>query len=74
MRERAIQHQADLQKATDQYIKQAAGTSPADELHKLSELKDKGSISQEEYDKVYGKRSEFMKEERTGFVWLYLRK
>jgi Short C-terminal domain/Phospholipase_D-nuclease N-terminal len=52
MRDRAIQHQADLQKATDQYIKQAAGTSPVDELHKLSELKDKGSISQEEYDKL----------------------
>jgi len=52
MRERAIQHQADLQKATDQYIRQAAGTSPVDELHKLSDLKDKGSISQEEYDKL----------------------
>jgi ABC-type multidrug transport system fused ATPase/permease subunit len=52
MRERAIQHQADLQKATDQYIKQAAGTSPVDELHKLADLKDKGSISQEEYDKL----------------------
>ena len=52
MRERAIQHQADLQKATDQYIKQAAGTSPVDELHKLSDLKDKGAISQEEYDRL----------------------
>jgi hypothetical protein len=28
----------------------------------------------EEYDKVYRKRSEFMKEEMTGFVWLYLQK
>ena len=28
----------------------------------------------EEYSKVYRKRSEFMKEEMTGFVWLYLRK
>jgi Phospholipase_D-nuclease N-terminal/Short C-terminal domain len=52
MRDRAIQHQADLQKASEQYIRQAAGTSPVDELHKLSELKDKGSISQEEYDKL----------------------
>jgi membrane protein implicated in regulation of membrane protease activity len=52
MRDRAIQHQADLQKASEQYIKQVAGTSPVDELHKLSELKEKGSISQEEYDKL----------------------
>jgi hypothetical protein len=52
MRERAIQHQADLQKATDQYIKQAAGTSPVDELHKLSDLKERGAISQDEYDKL----------------------
>jgi hypothetical protein len=52
MRDRAIQHQAELQKASEQYIRQAAGTSPVDELHKLSELKDKGSISQEEYDKL----------------------
>jgi hypothetical protein len=28
----------------------------------------------EEYGKVYEKRSEFMKEEMTGFVWLYLQK
>jgi hypothetical protein len=52
MCDRAIQHQAELQKASEQYIRQAAGTSPVDELHKLSELKDKGSISQEEYDKL----------------------
>jgi hypothetical protein len=30
--------------------------------------------AREEYDKVYSRRSEFMKEEMTGFVWLYLRK
>jgi len=52
MRDRAIQHQADVQKATDQYIKQAAGTTPVDELHKLSDLKEKGAISDEEYDKL----------------------
>jgi hypothetical protein len=28
----------------------------------------------EEYSKVYRKRSEFMKEEMTGYVWLYLQK
>ena len=28
----------------------------------------------EDYQKVYGQRSEFMREEMTGFVWLYLQK
>ena len=28
----------------------------------------------QEYQKVYGQRSAFMREERTGFVWLYLQK
>jgi hypothetical protein len=35
---------------------------------------DKRAKAQEEFQKVYNQRSEFMKEERTGFVWLYLRK
>jgi hypothetical protein len=52
MRDRAIKQQAEVQKQSEQYIRQVAGTSPVDELHKLSELKDKGSISQEEYDKL----------------------
>lgn len=30
--------------------------------------------AQEEFSKVYNQRNEFMKEDRTGFVWLYLRK
>jgi hypothetical protein len=28
----------------------------------------------QEYQKVYGQRSAFMREEMTGFVWLYLQK
>ena len=28
----------------------------------------------EEYQKVYSRRTEFMNEEMTGLVWLYLRK
>ena len=27
-----------------------------------------------EYQKVYGQRTAFMREERTGYVWLYLQK
>lgn len=55
MRERAIRNQAEAQKATEAYIRQAAGTSPVDELHKLSELKEKGAISQEEFDRMKSK-------------------
>ena len=28
----------------------------------------------DEYNKVYNRRSEFMREEMTGFVWVYLQK
>ena len=52
MRERAIKQQAEVQKQSEQYIRQVAGTSPVDELHKLSDLKEKGAISQEEYDRL----------------------
>jgi hypothetical protein len=34
----------------------------------------KRNKANEEFNKVYQQRAEFMKEERTGFVWLYLRK
>lgn len=34
----------------------------------------KRNKANEEFNKIYKQRTEFMKEERTGFVWLYLRK
>jgi wobble nucleotide-excising tRNase len=34
----------------------------------------KRSKAQQEFQKLYQQRGEFMKEDRTGFVWLYLRK
>lgn len=34
----------------------------------------KQTKAREEFNKVYNQRSEFMNEERTGFVWLYLQK
>ena len=49
MRERAVKEQADMRKHMDAYIRETAGDSPVDELHKLSELKDKGAISDEEF-------------------------
>jgi hypothetical protein len=51
MHERAAEAAAQQQKAMDQYIKQAAGTSgTADQLAKLADLKEKGVISQAEFD------------------------
>ena len=52
MRERAIQEQAEAQKETEAYVRRVAGSSPVDELHKLNELREKGAISQEEYDQM----------------------
>jgi hypothetical protein len=37
------------------YIRNAAGTTPADELHRLADLKDRGVIDQAEFDKLKGK-------------------
>ena len=51
MRDRAIAQQAEAKKQFDQYVQeQATAASPAEELAKLSDLKDKGAISQEEFD------------------------
>ena len=51
MRERAIAQQAEAKKQFDAYVQQqAASASPAEEVAKLSELKDKGAITQEEFD------------------------
>ena len=49
MRDRAIAEQRELQKATDAYIREAAGTSPADQIAKLNDLRQSGAISEEEY-------------------------
>ena len=53
MHERAAQQAADQQKAFDQYVKQAAGTSgdsTADQLTKLADLKSQGVLSDAEFD------------------------
>jgi putative oligomerization/nucleic acid binding protein/phospholipase D-like protein len=55
MRERTIKAQAEAKQHMDAYIREQAHTSPADELHKLSELKDKGAISAEEFEKAKAK-------------------
>ena len=55
MRERAIAAQSEARHQMDDYIRQAAGSSPADELHKLNELKEKGALSNEEFEKAKAK-------------------
>jgi hypothetical protein len=39
----------------DAYIREQAGSSPADELHKLNDLKERGAISAEEFEKAKAK-------------------
>ena len=55
MRERTLRAQAEAKHQADDYIRAAARTSPADELHKLHELVEKGALTQAEYDKAKAK-------------------
>ena len=53
MHERAAQQAVQQQKAFDQYVKQAAGTSgdtTADQLAKLADLKSQGVLTDAEFD------------------------
>jgi Short C-terminal domain/Phospholipase_D-nuclease N-terminal len=52
MRERAIKAQSEAREQMDTYIRDTAQTSQVDELHKLGELRDKGTISDEEFAKM----------------------
>ena len=55
MRERMIQAQSEAKQQMDSYIQEQAHSSPADELHKLNELKEKGALSAEEFDRAKAK-------------------
>ena len=57
--------QAAWQKAVDAATKELSSET-ADQA--------KRTKANEEFNKIYNQRSEFMKEEQTGFVWLYLQK
>ncbi len=54
MRERSIREQAEIKKGFDEYIRSTAGggVSPAEELAKLAQLRDSGTISTEEFDRL----------------------
>ncbi len=52
MRDRALQEQKHMQQASEEYIRSVAGASPVDQLHRLDELRARGAISQEEFDRL----------------------
>ncbi|MGN6198147.1 SHOCT domain-containing protein [Humibacter sp.] len=55
MAERSAKEQKQVQRATDDYIKQVAGASPADEIAKAKSLLDAGTITQDEYNSLKSK-------------------
>ena len=56
MRDRTVREQADMQRHMDAYIRETASTgSSVDELAKLSDLRDKGAISDEEFERAKAK-------------------
>jgi len=55
MRDRTIKAQAEAKQHFDSYVREQAQSSPADELHKLNDLKEKGAISGEEFEKAKAK-------------------
>jgi hypothetical protein len=55
MRERAIHEQAEVQQRFDSYVRDTAGSSPADRLHKLSDHKQRGDISDAEFEQAKAK-------------------
>jgi ABC-type transport system involved in cytochrome bd biosynthesis fused ATPase/permease subunit len=55
MRDRAIKEQAEARKHFETYVRDTAGASPADELHKLSDLKQRGDLSDAEFEQAKAK-------------------
>ena len=55
MAERGAREQKQVQDATNDYIKQVAGTSPADEIAKAKALLNDGTLTQDEYDALKAK-------------------
>jgi hypothetical protein len=55
MRDRTIKAQAEAKQHFDSYVREQAHATPADELHKLNELKEKGALSAEEFDRAKSK-------------------
>jgi len=52
MRQRAIEEQRHMQQASEEYIRSVAGSSPVDQLHRLDELRARGAITPEEFERM----------------------
>jgi hypothetical protein len=50
MRDRTIKAQAEAKKHFDEYVQTQAATSPVDELAKMNELREKGVITEAEFE------------------------
>jgi len=55
MAQRNVKQVQTEQRALDEYVRQTAGGSPADELAKLAKLHEKGKISDEDFAKAKAK-------------------
>ena len=55
MRDRTIAEQAAVKSQMDTYVRETAGTSSADQLHKLSDLKQRGDITEAEFEREKAK-------------------
>src|SRR5262249_7648435 len=55
MRDRTIKAQAEAKKHFDDYVRQQAHATPADELHKLNEVREKGARSEAEVQRANDK-------------------
>ena len=55
MRDRRIKEQAEVRHHFESYVRETAGATPVDELHKLNDLKEKGAISDEEFERMKAK-------------------
>jgi len=55
MAERAQREAKEYQQSADDYIKQVAGTTPADEIAKAKALLDSGAITQADFDSLKAK-------------------
>jgi hypothetical protein len=55
MRDRSLRAQAEAKAAFDSYVRDTASGAPVEELHRLHDLKEKGGITDEEYERMKAK-------------------
>ena len=55
MQERALHAQAEAQRQMDAYVRSTAASSPVDDLAKLTDMKEKGAISDAEFEQAKAK-------------------